>query len=109
VKALIEVRGGLLFVRQEQNGSQAWLPVRKADDAEAQTLNNRPVTLVDSTEGIYVDEEGNVYQLMDKGATKPIAVEKLEEPERTELETLLAASLAGCGKSRTVTSISALA
>jgi hypothetical protein len=95
VKALIEFRGGILFVRQEQNGSQAWLPVRKADDAEARTLNNRPVTLVDSTEGIYVDEEGNVYQLMDKGATKPIAVEHLAETDKTELETLLEASLSG--------------
>jgi hypothetical protein len=80
-------------VRQEQNGSQAWLPVRKADDAEARTLNKRPVTLVDSMEGIYVDEEGNVYELMDKEATKPIEIEHSGGADKTELETLLEASL----------------
>jgi ERF superfamily len=93
VKNSIEIRGGFLFVLQEQNGSQAWLPVRRADDAEARTLNDRPVTLVDSTEGIYVDEEGNVYQLMDKGATKPIEIENSRGGDKTELETLLEASL----------------
>lgn len=95
MKTLIKFRGGFLFVRQEQNGSKVWLPVRKANDAEARTLNNRPVTLVDSMEGIYVDEEGNVYQLKDKGATKPIEVEQLTETGKTELESLLEASLDG--------------
>src|SRR5271163_358921 len=46
-------------------------------------------------EGIYVDEEGNVYQLKDKGATKPIDVEELGKTDKTELETLLEASLDG--------------
>jgi hypothetical protein len=39
-----------------------------------------------------VDEEGNVYQLKNEGATKPIAVEKRRESNKTELETLLEAS-----------------
>jgi hypothetical protein len=46
-------------------------------------------------EGIYVDEEGNVYQLKDKGAAKPIAVKDLGETGKTELEILLEASLDG--------------
>jgi len=42
-----------------------------------------------------VDEEGKVFQLADKGETKPIAVEPLPERENTELEVLLEASLKG--------------
>ena len=42
-----------------------------------------------------MDEEGNVYQLMNKGETKPIAVEHLPRTEKTELEVLLEASLNG--------------
>jgi hypothetical protein len=100
VKTSIEFRKGFLFLLQEFNGSKAWFPVRKADDAEARALNGRPVNLVDSAEGIYVDEEANVYQLMDKGETKPIEVEYLAETKKTELETLLEASLNGGSESR---------
>ncbi len=53
-----------------------WYPVRPADKAEVATLLGRPLTEVDSDEGIYVDEEGRVFQLADKGATKPIEVEQ---------------------------------
>ncbi len=70
-----------------------WYPIYRADEAEVRTLLGRPVTQVDSTEGTYVDEEGNVYQLMDKGETKPIEVEDLSGGEKSELEVLLAASL----------------
>ncbi len=59
------------------------------------TLVGRPVTRVDQREGIYVDEEGNVYRLADKGETKPIEVEHLPGTEKTELEVLLEASLKG--------------
>lgn len=72
-----------------------WYPVHPADEAEAQALVGCPVTVTDSEEGIYVDEEGNVYQLADKGETKPIAVEHLPGREKTELEVLLEASLNG--------------
>jgi hypothetical protein len=72
-----------------------WYPVYRADEAEIRTLLGRPVTVVDSTEGTYVDEEGNVYQLMDKGETKPIEVEDLSAGEKSELEVLLEASLNG--------------
>jgi hypothetical protein len=53
-----------------------WYPVRPADEAEIRTLTARPVTEVNADEGIYVDEEGRVYQLAAKGATKPIEVER---------------------------------
>ena len=43
-------------------------------------------------EATYVDEEGNVFQLADKGETKPIAAEEIR-CGRGELETLLVASL----------------
>jgi hypothetical protein len=72
-----------------------WYPVHAAEAAEAQALVGRPITATDSEEGLYVDEEGNVYQLADKGETKPIAVEHLPGAEKTELEVLLEASLKG--------------
>ena len=97
VKATLGYKDDFLYVVEETDGAsgtaKTWLPVRKADYAEAQTLRGRPVTSVNKQEGIYVDEEGNVYQLADKGETKPIAVEHLPEPDKTELEVLLAASL----------------
>ena len=40
-----------------------------------------------------MDEEGNVFQLLDKGETKPIEVEHLPGTEKTGLEVLLEASL----------------
>jgi len=42
-----------------------------------------------------VDEEGNFYQLADKGETKPIEVERLRAEQKTELEVQLEASLNG--------------
>jgi ERF superfamily len=95
MRTAIGFREGLLCVLQERNGSRAWLPVREADDGEPPTLDGRPVSLIDSKEGTYVDEEGTVYQLMDKGETKPIKIEQLAGTEKSELETLLEASLNG--------------
>ena len=57
--------------------------------------HGRPVTSVNQQERIYVDEEGNVYQLADEGETKPIAVEHLSGTEKTDLEVMLEASLKG--------------
>jgi hypothetical protein len=91
----IGFREGWLCVLQERHGATAWLPVREAVDGEAPTLAGRPVSLLDANQGTYVDEEGTVYQLRDKGATKPIKVERLAEIEKTELEGLLEASLNG--------------
>ena len=56
-----------------------------ADEAEVATLLGRPLTEVDSDEGIYVDEEGNVFQLAEKGATRAIEVER-SSAEREEVE-----------------------
>src|ERR1700719_3978868 len=85
-------REGLLCIRQERNGLSTWLPVRQADDGEPPLLDERPVRLVDAEEGIYVDDQGTVYQLRDKGVTKPIEFEHLPKAEKTELEGLLEAS-----------------
>jgi hypothetical protein len=53
-----------------------WYPIRPANEAESAALLGRPLTEVDSGEGIYVDEEGNVFQLAEKGTTRPIEVER---------------------------------
>jgi ERF superfamily protein len=97
--ATLECRDDVLYVVEEADESadeaKRWLPVRSTDYAEARTLTGRPVRQADPSEGTYVDEKGNVYQLMDKGETKPIEVEHVSETERTELEALLEASLNG--------------
>jgi len=99
MKATLEYKDDFLCVVEEKNGAtglaKKWLPVSRTDYTEAQTLHGRPVTSVNQQEGIYVDEEGNVYQLADKGETKPIAVERLPGTEKTEIEVLLEASLRG--------------
>jgi hypothetical protein len=76
----------------EPTVAKLWYPIRAAYEAEIQTLVGRPVTEIDRKEGIYLDEEGTVYQLADKGETKPIAVEEIAR-EGGELAELLAASL----------------
>jgi hypothetical protein len=45
-----------------------------------------------------VDEEGNVFQLLDKGETKPIEVEQLAGTAKTDLDVMLEASLKGGGQ-----------
>jgi hypothetical protein len=53
-----------------------WHRVHAAEEAEVQTLVGRPVTAANAAEGIYVDEEGNVFQLAEKGRSKPMEVER---------------------------------
>ena len=53
-----------------------WHPVHAAEEAEVRTLVGRPVTEVNSDEGIYIDEEGNVFQLAEKGRSKPMEIEQ---------------------------------
>ena len=93
----LKCRDDVLYVVEEADELNPnvvrWLPVRKAEYSEARTLAGRAVRKIDASEGTYVDEEGNVYQLMDGGETKPIEVEHLAGKERTELEGLLKASL----------------
>lgn len=68
---------------QTQTSVKEWYPVRRADDAEVATLLGRPLKEVDSDEGVYVDEEGNVFQLTEKGWTRAIEVERSSD-ERNE-------------------------
>src|SRR5208282_2765530 len=99
MKTTLECKDGFLYVVEEKDGAtgvaRKWFPVRRAECAEAQTLQGRPVTSVNQREGIYVDEEGNVYQLAEKGETKPIEVEHLPGTEKTDAEALPKASLNG--------------
>ena len=99
MKATLEYKDDFLYVVEERDGAtgsaKKWLPVRRADYAEVQTLHGRPVTSVNQQEGVYVDEEGNIFQLADEGETKPITVEHLPGTEKTEIEALIEASLKG--------------
>jgi hypothetical protein len=100
IRSRLAYRNGFLCVLGEcasMEGSEPiiamlWYPVRRALEAEVATLLGRPLTELDSKEGIYVDEEGTVFQLADKGATKPIVVEEVPSSSG-ELEHLLAASI----------------
>ena len=90
MKGTLEYKDDFLCVVEQKDGATGtvneWRQVHKAERAEVQSLLGRPVTSVNQQDGIYVDEEGNVYQLADKGETKPIEVENLSETEKTELE-----------------------
>jgi ERF superfamily protein len=68
-----------------------WYPVRQADDAEVATLLGRSLKEVDSDEGMYVDEEGNMFQLAEKGGTRAIEVERssAERKERSTGQTVV--------------------
>ena len=109
IRTRLAYRNGFLCVVAEREGPdgpcpttlKVWYPIREVEEAENRTLLGRPLTEVDPKEGIYVDEEGTVYQLAGKGETKPILIE--ETPgEGGELEQLLTASLKnGNGKART--------
>ena len=92
----LDYRNSFLCVLTDDGIHQkCWLPVIKAEHSEIRALLGRPVRELDPRKGVYVDEEGNVYQLADKGETKPIAVEQLPTREKTELQVLLEASLNG--------------
>ena len=76
-------RRGAVLVRE-------WHPVHAAEESEVRTLLGRPVTEADSDEGIYVDEEGNVFQLAEKGRSKPMKVEQSawkRDPAGADLQT----------------------
>jgi len=53
-----------------------WYPVHKADRSEVRALLGVPVKQIDSGEGIYADEEGNVFRLAEGGGTEAIEVEQ---------------------------------
>ena len=106
MKSILDYRDGHLCILNESEldgpvpggrfgTAREWYAVREAPEVEVATLIGRPVKHVEPDKGLYVDEEGNVYQLADKGETKPIEVEHLPGREQTELEQLLEASLNG--------------
>jgi hypothetical protein len=83
-------RGGLGDALESM---REWYVVREAAEVEVATLIGRPVGRVEPGEGLYVDEDGNSYQLADKGEAKPVEVEHLSGGEKSELEVLLEGSL----------------
>ena len=85
MKTILDYREDFLCVLTESeisNGPRGpvlvkeWHPIHAAEELEVRTLVGRPVTQVNSDEGIYVDEEGNVFQLTEKGRSKPMEVEQ---------------------------------
>lgn len=99
MKTTLAYRDGYLNIVEEESGptesTKRWLQVRRAEYAEVQTLLGRPVRCVNLQEGLYVDEDGSVFQLLNKGETKPIEVKHLPGEGKTERELLLNASLNG--------------
>jgi hypothetical protein len=100
MKSSLDYKNKFLCVLSESeglNGSllREWYPVCKGSRAEVETLCGRPLTNVNPTEGIYIDEEGNVFQLANRGETKPLEVEQVAAERKSELETRLEASLNG--------------
>jgi hypothetical protein len=59
-----------------RNIVREWFAVREAAEAEVASLVGRPVEVVESEKGLYVDEEGNPYHLAHRVNAKPLAVEK---------------------------------
>jgi hypothetical protein len=100
MKTTLDYKNGFLCVPTESEISDAswgasavkeWHSVQAAEEAEVRTLVGRSVIPVDSDEGIYVDEEGNVFQLAEKGRSKPMEVEQSaceREPAPADAQTL---------------------
>ena len=102
MKTTLDYKKGFLCVLTESEISDGpcgaalvreWHPIHAAEEAEVRTLLGRPVTEVNSDEGIYIDEEGNVFQLAEKGRSKPMEVEKSAwEREPAEADALASAN-----------------
>ncbi len=83
MKSTLDCRDGHLCILNESEltasspggpgAIRKWYAVREAAEAEVATLIGRPVTRVESEEGLYVDEDGTPYQLAQMG-TVPLAV-----------------------------------
>ena len=85
MKTTLNYKKGFLCVLTESEISDGprstvpvreWHPVHAAEEAEVRTLMGRPVTQVNSDKGIYVDEECKVFQLAEKGRSKPMEIEQ---------------------------------
>jgi ERF superfamily len=100
MKSTLEYRNGHLCVLNRSKLSPKnpefplgtlceWYPVKEATEDEAAMLVRRTLITVEPDEGLYVDEEGNPYQLSERGRTRPVAVEMtpaLNDPEPTNHE-----------------------
>ena len=74
----LDYRNSFLCVLTDDGIDQkCWFPVFKAEHSEVLSLLGRSVTQLHQRKGTYVDEEGNMFQLLNKGETKPIEVERL--------------------------------
>jgi len=82
-RATLDYHDGYLCVMTESdvsaadlNGPRAvareWYPIHRMTQAEAGPLMGRLLTAVDPDEGLYVDEEGQKFQLSNRGTTLPI-------------------------------------
>jgi ERF superfamily len=99
VKTVLDYKKDFLCVLTESEISDGprgavlvkeWHPIHKAEEAEVRTLVGRPVTEVDTDEGIYIGEEGNVFQLVEKGRSKSMEVEQFareQEPAGDDAQT----------------------
>jgi hypothetical protein len=86
MKSTLDYRDGHLCVLNESESGannshgpllgtlREWYPVREATEGEVAILVGRPVNSIEPDEGLYADEEGNPYQLLQRGITQPIAV-----------------------------------
>jgi ERF superfamily len=85
VKTTLDYRKDFLCVLTESEISDGprgtvlmkeWHPIHAAEETEVRTLVGRPVTEANSDEGIYIDDEGSVFQLAEKGRSEPMEVEQ---------------------------------
>jgi hypothetical protein len=93
MKSTLDFRDGRLCVLNESELSgfdsaepkeriREWYAVREAAETETTALIGREVKRADASEGLYVDEEGNDYQLAQRGNARPIAVMKVPLSEK---------------------------
>jgi len=78
-------RGGSLI--------RKWYPIREANLAEVRPLLGRELVAANSRQGVYTDQEGNVFQLASSAEAKPVEVECAAMQRAGDLAHLLKGSL----------------
>ncbi len=82
-RAMLDYHDGYLCVMTENNVgargpngpfavAREWYPLHKMSETEAKPFTGRPLTGIDPDQGLYVDDEGQSFQLSNKGTTRPI-------------------------------------
>ena len=80
VRVTSEILDGL----KNRSAVTQWFPLYSAAEEEVRALVGRPLAATSLAEGLYADEDGNVYQLPNKAATRAIDVEwRSLRPERS--------------------------